>query len=141
MLYSKSLPHIRASLETMNISPAATPDSSTRMISAAISVKPFPLFFACLIRLSPAQTSLISISKRHVARADRRGQVHVLRLIRALENALAHQHDVDLLDQIGRFPSPDRIRLVRIERTAACLVVRVVGKLQVNDVVRHGHWI
>src|SRR5437764_13963479 len=105
----------------MNISPAATPDSSTRMISAAISVKPCLFFFACLIRLSPAQTSLISISKRHVARADRRGQVHVLRLILSFNNALAHQDDVDLLHAIVRFPCPDRIRLVLMERTAARL--------------------
>src|ERR1700731_2606499 len=108
MLASRSLPPMRDSLVTMKSRPTATPDSSTRMRSAAISVKPCELFFPCPIGPSPARkTLLITIAKCHIAGADRSRQIEVLEFS-GLEHALPHHHDVDLLHQVGRIANPER---------------------------------
>src|SRR3974390_798604 len=123
MLASRSLPPMRDSLVTVNKRPAATPDSSTRMRSAAISVKPCELCFPCpiFVLLPPrnitTKTSLIPVAECHVARTDRSRQIHVLRLIAVVKNALSHDHDVDLLNQVRRFTDANRIGLIRIERS------------------------
>src|SRR5208283_2891226 len=136
MLASRSLPPILDSLVTRYIRPAATPDSSTRIRRAAISVNPRELFFPYPMVWSPApeELLLIAIAKCHIARADRRGQVHVLGLVAVVDNALSHDHDVDLLHVVGRFANTKGVRLVGIERAS---VVTVVGELQVDDVVGH----
>src|SRR5258708_1751147 len=107
---------MRDSLVTMKSRPIATPDSSTRMRSAATSVKPCELSCPCLIGSSPAQkTLLITIAKCHIAGADRSRQIEVLGSGPAAEHALSHNHDVDLLYEVGRIANAERIGLVGFE--------------------------
>src|SRR5258707_13766198 len=116
---------MRDSFVTMKRSPAATPDSSTMMSSAAMSVKPCELFFPCPIcfgLLPLKKRLLISIAKCHVARADGSRQEQVLRFVSVVEHALAHDHNVDLLHQVRGIPNSDGVGLVRVQHR----VVRVV---------------
>src|ERR1700728_2423166 len=108
---------MRASLPTMKSRPTATPESITRMSSAAISVNPCEPFCFCLIGKSPRpkKTLLIAIAKRHILRTDVRGQKHTLGLVAIGDDALPHDHEIDLLDQVRRLPCAEGICLIGVE--------------------------
>src|SRR5208337_101871 len=112
------------------------PDSSTRISSDAISVNPCELCFPDPM-VSPAPKALlVAIAKCHIARADVGRQIHALGLVAAVDDALPHHYQVDLLDVVGGFASADGVSLIGVERVGR-RVVNVKSVLQIDNVIRH----
>ena len=61
------------------------------------------MFTVCHISLHLERRLLISITERHVPRTDRSCQVHTLVLFSAGDQALPHDDDVYLLNEVGGF--------------------------------------
>src|ERR1700722_5035401 len=130
---------MRDSFVTKYRSPAATPDSSTIMRSAAMSVNPSEPFFFCPICLNSCPKALlIAIAECHIARADRSCEIQILGFVPVVQHALRHDHEVDLLHQVRGITRSDGVGLVGVQRGGgSSRVINVIGELQVDDVIGH----
>ena len=94
--------------------------------------------FIALLLLARSRGVAVGVTERHISRGNRSCQIHVLRLIAVGGRARPHDPDIDFLNQVGGFTCSDGVLLVSNDGPSS-RINYIVGELQIDNAVRHGH--